>query len=47
MADPRSLPDSDPAALGNTLLNDGSRDIFVRVIVVDHNDRLADEHVTF
>jgi hypothetical protein len=43
-ADPRSLTNSDSAALGNTLLDDWHIDIFVRVIVVLYHDLLTDQH---
>jgi hypothetical protein len=47
MADPRSLANSDSSALGNTLLQNWFREIFVLVIVIHNGDLLADQHITF
>jgi hypothetical protein len=47
MGDPRSLANSDSAALRKTLVDNWYREIFVRVIVVHNDDLLADEHIMF
>lgn len=47
MADPRASANSDSAIPRNTLVDNWYRDIFVRVVVVDQNDRLRNDHVTF
>ncbi len=44
-ADPRSLANSDSAALRNILRDKGYRNIFVRLIVVPNHDLLADGHI--
>jgi len=41
------LANSDRAIPRDTLVGDWYRDIFVRVIMVDDQDLLADEHITF
>jgi hypothetical protein len=41
------LANPDSAALCNTLIGNGCRDVFVRVIVVHNQDLLTDEHITF
>jgi hypothetical protein len=47
MADPRSLADTDSAAFCKALIDNWHCDIFVRVIMVNNKDRLADDYIAF
>ena len=47
MSDPRSLANSDSAALRHTLLDNRHRYILIRVIVVYDQDRLGNQYITF